>query len=190
MVGRERRRTRYSSFSKNNHGTSPIGKRRLIRWGVMISHPGGGALSTVSCARTSAWTLSPKGARDRLWTPDEQTYPPLGQEPVDRSVRLSVDHRLNYQPDRPQRGLSSTIATSVTLEPVSVTVHTGAIGAMRDTGRALPSRRLKTLREELYTNRVIMSDTGSVAAGAIPSVDVAGNVAIGRTSLLEMLPMV
>ena len=181
----------YGSFAKNNHGTSPVGKRRLIRAGgsgTRISNtcrppdPGGGALSTVSCARTSAWTLPPKGPRDCPWTPDEQTYPPLGREPFEWSMHPSVSHRLNYRPDRPPKGVvkASTIAT---LEPVGGTVPTGAVDATRDTGRALPWRRQKTSKEDLHTNRVILSDLAdTVAVGAIPLADLAGNVAIGVAS--------
>ena len=54
---------------------------------------------------------------------------------------ILVGHRFNYRPDRPPEGVvkASAIATSVTSEPVGGTVPTGAVGAMRDTGRALPS---------------------------------------------------
>ena len=69
---------------------------------------------------------------------------------------------------------------------------TGAVSATRDAGRALPSRRQKTSREELHTNRVIMSNLAeSVAIGAIPSADgaipsLAGIVIVGVASSADL----
>ena len=104
--------------------------------------------------------FAPKGTRDRPWTPDEQTYLPLSRKPDDRPVRPSVSHRLNYWPDRPPDGTAGafTLGNNVTLDQVGGAVAVGAITAIRNTGRALPSRRHKTSREELQTNKVILFD--------------------------------
>ena len=102
------RRTIYDGFAKDSRRVSPVGKRRLIQ-----------------------------GPRDRLWTPDEQTYPPLNWEPVERPVCPSVSRQLAYRSDKPLDGAvkASTIAINVTSEPVGGAVPRGAVSVMRCTGK-------------------------------------------------------
>ena len=87
--------------------------------------------------------LAPTGPRDRLWTPDEQTYRPFNWEPVDRPVCPPVSRRLTYQLDKPLDGAvkASAIATNATTEPVGGAVPTVAVGVTRCTGKTLPLRR-------------------------------------------------
>ena len=147
--------------------------------------PGGGGLSTVTCARTPAWILPPMGPRDRLWTPDKQTYPPLNREPVDRPVCPLVSRRLTYRSDKPLDGVvkASAITINVTSEPVGGAVPTGAVGVTRCFGITLPVCRQRTSRDELYTNKVnVFGPAGSVAVSVTPSADLAGDVAVGVAS--------
>ena len=104
-------------------------------------------------------------------------------------MRLSVSHRVNYRPNRPpeESADASTIANSVTSDQVGGAVAVGAIGAIKNTGRALPSRQQRTLREELQTNKVILSDlAGSVPVGVTPSADLAEHVAISVASPADL----
>ena len=102
--------------------------------------PGGGGLSTTASMRTPAWTLPPTGPRDRLWTPDEHTYPSLCREPAKQSVFPSASHQLKHRTDK-QQGRA-----------VKASAPTGSVSAMRGTGDTLPSRRQRTSKDALSTN--------------------------------------
>ena len=70
----------------------------------------------------------PTGPRDRPWTPDELTYPPLGREPVDRSVtsreKLPMKEVIMFSPGR---GVATPSADSAGDVAIGVATLAGVI---------------------------------------------------------------
>ena len=175
MVGGKGGLSVFDDFATGGRRTSPAGKRQLIRGGgsaarisnkLLPPDPGGGGLSTIARMRTPEWTLPPTGPRDCLWTPDEHTYPPLSREPVEQLVFIPGSRRLTYRTDK-QRG--------------------GEVKASALAINVIPSRRQRTLKDELCTNEVIVfGPAGDVAVGVASSADLAGDVTVGVTSLADL----
>ena len=140
--------------------------------------PGGGRSSTDSEVKKSARPLRPTDSRHRRLTADEQTYPPLGCEPV--------DHRPDRSPVEPIKAV--TVAPRITSEPVSGMLPSGVGGAAEEIGKMRPARRQKMLKEKPRHSEVSMDDfAGSVAVDATLSAILAGDVAIGTTSPVDFV---
>ena len=139
-----------------------------------------------------AWTLPPTGPRDRLWTPDEQTYPPLNREPVDRPVCPPVSCRLTYRSDKPLDGAVKASTSRDELHTNKVIVF-GPAGSV-----AVGVTPSADSAGDVAVDVASPADlAGVITAGVASLVDLAGDATVGVASsavalsfLLKMLPSV